>query len=221
MSRRIRRSAAVIAGIAGVLLVATGGWLAWRSLPYVPPAHAEAGPDPSAAAPTIAGAAPDSTAVTAELTYVHRYWRHRNTAAYGDLGATDCMNFTSQALHARGWPMTATWGHSSTLGHDAYTASWISSTAFMRWLGGHPGLATPLSDAHRDEVRVGDVAQFDWDASGDRDHTAIVSRIVRSAGGRIDIDVAEHSPSGLADSVDVLIAQHGGRGVIHYWHLRS
>jgi hypothetical protein len=89
----------------------------------------------------------------------------------------------------------------------------------MHWLASRPDLARPLDDRHRDQVAVGDVVQFDWDASGDRDHTAVVSRIVDGGEhGRV-IEVAEHSPSGLHDSVDALIAAHGGHGVIHYWHL--
>ena len=47
----------------------------------------------------------------------------------------------------------------------------------------HPERATPLSDAQRDQVKVGDIAQFDWDNSGDRDHTAIVTRVDKTASG--------------------------------------
>jgi hypothetical protein len=61
--------------------------------------------------------------------------------------------------------------------------------------------------------------QVDRDASGERDHTAVVSRVVaRGASGRV-IEVAEHSPAGLHAPVDALIAAPGGHGVIHYWHL--
>lgn len=84
-------------------------------------------------------------------------------------------------------------------------------------LGG--ALAVAVDDRHRGHVAVGDVAQFDRDASGDRDHTAVVTR-VQHEGGRVVVQVAEHSPAGLHDSVDRLIAGHRGHGVVHYRHLR-
>lgn len=192
----------LLLGAAGAVVLVGGGIVGWRSIPYVPPAHQVAQP------------ASDSR----EIAYLARYWRHPN-AAYGNFGGTDCVNFTSQALHARGWPMTAQWGTSTTLGRRVATRTWVSSTAFMHWLAGRPDLATPVDDAHRDEVAVGDVVQFDWDASGDRDHTAVVSGIVHRGGAEPLIEVAEHSPAGLHDSVDALVAAHGGHGVIHYWHL--
>lgn len=197
----MRRRTLLLGGGLAVLLAGAGVGV-WRAIPYVPPP----------------AAAPRSASVARETAYVERWWRRANPA-YGSRGGTDCVNFTSQALHARGWPMTADWGTSTVLGRRAATPSWVSSTAMMRWLAARPGLATALDDRHRDEVAVGDVAQFDWDASGDRDHTAVVTR-VQHEGGRIVIEVAEHSPAGLHDSVDALIARHGGRGVIHYWHLR-
>jgi hypothetical protein len=193
----VRRRSLLIGGAGAVALLAAGAVVGWHAIPYVPP--------------TAAAARPAS--VVRELAYVHRWWQHPNPA-YGDFGGTDCVNFTSQALHARGWPMTAEWGTSAVLGRHAATRTWVSSTAMMHWLASRPDLAVAVDDAHRDRVAVGDVVQFDWDASGDRDHTAVVSRV----DGRT-IDVAEHSPSGVEDSVDALIAAHGGHGVIHYWHL--
>ena len=193
----MRRRNLLLGGVGAVVLLAGGALVGWRAIPYVPPTHQAARP----------------ASVARETAYLDRYWQHPN-AAYGNFGGTDCVNFTSQALHARGWPMSAEWGTSTTLGRRAATPSWISSTAFMRWLASRPDLAVAVDDAHRDQVRVGDVVQFDWDASGDRDHTAVVSKV----DGRT-IDVAEHSPAGRSDSVDQLIAAHGGHGVIHYWHL--
>lgn len=53
------------------------------------------------------------------------------------------------------------------------------------------------------------------------DRTAVVSRVRRLADDRVEVDVAEHSPSGLYDSVDRVLAQHGSRAVVHHRHLRS
>lgn len=192
----------MIGGAAGLLLIA-GGVVGWRAIPYVPPA----------------GEVPQTASVVRESAYLARYWRHPNPA-FGNFGGTDCVNFTSQALHARGWPMSTAWGTSSVLGRHAATRTWVSSTAFAHWLATRPDLATALGDDQRDRVRVGDIVQFDWDASGDRDHTAVVSAIVHQS-GKTEIEVAEHSPAGLHDAVDDLVAAHGGRGVVHYWHLLS
>lgn len=192
----------MIGGATGLLLIA-GGVVGWRAIPYVPPA----------------GQVPQTASVVRETAYLARYWRHPNPT-FGNFGGTDCVNFTSQALHARGWPMSTAWGTSSVLGRHAATRTWVSSTAFAHWLATRPDLATALGDDQRDRVRVGDVVQFDWDASGDRDHTAVVSAIVQRS-GKTEIEVAEHSPAGLHAAVDDLVAAHGGRGVVHYWHLLS
>lgn len=199
----MRRRNVLISGAVGVALVGAG-WGAWHAIPYQPPAAERVQP----------------ASVTREIAYARQYWQHRN-AAYGSYAGTDCVNFTSQVLHARGWPMTAAWGSSELLGRHAATRTWLSSTAMMHWLAHRPDLAVAVDDRHRDEVAVGDIAQFDWDGSGDRDHTAIVSRVLRHADGTVDIDVAEHSPSGMFDSVDARLAQYGPRAVVHYWHLTS
>lgn len=195
---------AVAGGVLVLVAGALGGAKAVRSLPYEPPAAAPARPGSAAA----------------QLAYVHRYWREANSADFGRFDGTDCVNFASRTLLARGWPMTPEWGHSKTvLGTDAYARAWVSSTALAAWLTRHPELAVPVEDDRRDALRVGDLVQIDWDGSGDRDHTGVVSRITR-ADGRVAVDFAEHSPSTLHHSVDALLAEHAGTGVaVHYWHL--
>ena len=140
---------------AAVVLVAGSGGAAWktlRSLPYAEPEHQTILP----------------VSAAREMAYVDRYWQHGNTTAFGSFGGTDCVNFTSQALLARGWPMTAEWGHSQRLGLNQYTKTSVSSTALERYLAAHPELAVAVEDTQRDRLRVGDIAQFDWDDSGDR-----------------------------------------------------
>ncbi len=192
---------------AAVVLLAGGGGAAvktLRSLPYEEPAHQTILP----------------ISVTREMAYVDRYWQHGNTGAFGSFGGTDCVNFTSQALLARGWPMTAEWGHSQRLGQHQYTKTWVSSTALDHYLAAHPELAVAVDDTQRARLRIGDIAQFDWDDSGDRDHTAIVSGVMTEPDGRIAVTVAEHSPAALHQSVDALLAAHAGtHGQVHYWHL--
>ena len=192
---------------AAVVLVAGGGGAAWkalRSLPYAEPEHQTILP----------------VSVSREMAYVDRYWQHGNTAEFGSFGGTDCVNFTSQAMLARGWPMTAEWGHSQRLGLNQYTTTWVSSTALDRYLAAHPELAVAVEDTQRDRLRVGDIAQFDWDDSGDRDHTGIVSGVTTQPDGRIAVTIAEHSPAALHQSVDALLEAHtSAHGQVHYWHL--
>jgi hypothetical protein len=159
--------------------------------------------------------------VTAELAYVDKYYKHRNVAKYGSLGGTDCVNFTSQALTARGWAMTKEWGHTLSGARNAYSSAWISSTAFMKYLGKHPELATAVSNTHRGQLVVGDLVQFDYDGSGDRDHTGIITRII-GTGDAATIEFAAHARSGYEFlSVDTNLAKHSSKAVAYFWHLNA
>ncbi len=125
-----------------------------------------------------------------ELAYVLKYWKHYNPA-YETLPDDDCVDFTSQALLQRGWKEQGDWVQAANV-LDA-GAAWRSSTAFMSFMEDHPELGTALTDQQRSKVKVGDVVQFDWDRSGDRDHTGVVTRVVRSSNGHIEIDFAGHT----------------------------
>lgn len=130
-------------------------------------------PDPAIEA-AKAAAALDASRLASQLDYLETYWSDYNSAQYGVIAGNDCVNFTSQSLIARGWEMDAEWSYSSTGG---YSTAWASSTAFNSYLAAHPERATPLTDAQRDQVEVGDVVQFDWDGSGDWDHTGVVTSV--------------------------------------------
>lgn len=82
------------------------------------------------------------------------------------------------------------------------SASWRSSTAFSDWLSEHGELAAALDDSERDQLAVGDIVQFDWDNSGDPDHTGIVTRIDHNADGSISVYYAGHTDNTLLRSVD-------------------
>lgn len=162
-----------------------------------------------------------SPSVSREIAYVQRYWQHPNTARFGNFGGTDCVNFTSQALHARGLAMTADWGRSRSTDGVAYTKAWVSSTALMHYLGAHPKLATALTDAERDQVAVGDIAQLDWDRSGDRDHTVVVTRVARQPDGSTEVYVAGHSPAYFDLPIDHLLHVVHPGAAVYYWHLHA
>ena len=150
-----------------------------------------------------------------QLQYVLRYWKRYNPA-FAPLGSTDCVDFTSQSLLVRGWKQQGAWRHAA----DVYRSgpAWISSTAFRDFMAAHPELGSPLTDAQRSRVRLGDVVQFDWDRSGDRDHTGVVTRIMRS-GGRIRIGFAGHTQDSDYRDVDTAITKDHPGGRAHYWRL--
>ena len=155
--------------------------------------------------------------VQAQLAYVRAHWKHYNTAEYETLGENDCVNFASQSLVARGWQQTEAWGYGAD-GVEASTPSWRSSTAMADWLGLHPELAVQLDDSQRAHVKAGDLVQFDWDDSGDRDHTGVVTRIVQAASG-IQIYFAGHTDDSEYRSVhEAIHVDHPGARV-YYWSL--
>ena len=140
------------------------------------------------------------------------HWDSYNSAVYGSIGGNDCVNFTSQSLIARGWTMDADWSYHS--GGSGYSAAWSSSTAFAAYLSAHPERATPLTDRQSDRVKVGDIVQFDWDRSGDKDHTGIVTRVVKDASGT-HVYYAGHTEDSLDKSVEQSLANTGG--TVSYW----
>ncbi|MBG6212466.1 MAG: amidase domain-containing protein [Cryobacterium sp.] len=158
-----------------------------------------------------------SAPVTAQVDYALAHWKleNYNAAAWGVLGENDCVNFASQAMIARGWTMDGVW--SSPKNGNAYDASaaWRSSTAFMNYIAS-TGKATALTDQQRDRVKVGDIAQFDWDNTGDRDHTGIVTRVER-VGDTISISFAGHTLDSDYRSVDTAITVDHPGGRAYYW----
>lgn len=159
----------------------------------------------------------DDPAVVEQLAYAKKHYAKPNRAEFGDLGGTDCVNFTSQTLLARGWKMTTEWAQSNS--GDPYTRAWISSTALRDYLTQHAELATPLTWKQRGLVAVGDIVQFDWDNSGDRDHTAIISGI-EVIDGKRRLLVAQHSPGAWDWPISTQIAEHGDSTRVYFWHLK-
>lgn len=144
--------------------------------------------------------------IDAQVGYVLAHWSDYNSDAYTVLSGVDCANFTSQSLIARGWKMNDGWYYDHATG--AMSPSWASSTALRDYLLGRTDLATALDDSQRGLVKVGDIAQFDWDDSGDRDHTAVVTRVVHS-GGTTRIWVGGHTKDADYWDVDEALASGG------------
>ncbi|NQX26533.1 amidase domain-containing protein [Microbacteriaceae bacterium VKM Ac-2854] len=162
-------------------------------------------PDPAIEA-AKAAAALKAQQLDAQLAYVDAHWSDYNSAEYGVISGNDCMNFTSQSLIARGWAMDSEWSYSASGG---YSSAWASSTAFANYMAAHPERGTALSNTERDQVKVGDVVQFDWDGSGDWDHTGIVTRI---DGGTIYY--SSHTSDNNDQSIDSASA-----GRIGFWSI--
>jgi hypothetical protein len=154
--------------------------------------------------------------VLTELAYARAHYKNPNAAEFGNLGGTDCVNFTSQTLLARGWKMTQDWAHSNS--GEPYTRAWISSTAFRDYMYSNPELGKALDWGQRSQVAVGDVVQFDWDASGDRDHTGIISGIAVIDGKRTLL-VSSHSPAAFDWPITNVLAEHGSQAKVYFWHL--
>jgi hypothetical protein len=153
--------------------------------------------------------------VQRQISYAKAHYKNPNKETFGDLGGTDCVNFTSQTLFARGWPLTADWTYK-----NGYSRAWISSTGFRDYLAQHPELATPLDWAQRSRVSVGDVVQFDWDASGDRDHTGVISGI-ETRNGKRELLVTSHSPAAFDWPITDVIAEHGAPTKVYFWHIKK
>lgn len=162
------------------------------------------------AAPVLSFTYVPDPRVTAQIGYVLAHWQNYNSGVYGVIAGNDCVNFTSQSLIARGWTMDADWNFAA----GQYSAAWAGSTAFAAYLAAHPERATALTDAQRAEVKVGDIVQFDWDRSGDRDHTGIVTRVESTATG-IEIFYAGHTNDTDYRLVDDSLALSGGS--VSYW----
>lgn len=162
-------------------------------------------------------AVPAGAGVEAQVAYLLAHWRSYNTVDYGVIAENDCVNFTSQSLIQRGWEMDDAWWSKGKGGSFTHSSAWISSTAMMRYLASSDRVSA-LTDDQRDEVKVGDIAQFDWDNSGDRDHTGVVTRI-EGSGDNIEIFYAGHTDDTDYRSVDYAITEKHPGATAYYWSI--
>ncbi len=226
-----RRSALAIAAIAGVVLVAGGAAVAWSA-----GQQGGGGTAASGASDTVSGAsgagreASDaesgvadfsaySDGVAAQLSYAFEHWDDTESDTFGYLDDNDCVNFTSQSLLARGWAEDDDWWYDESGDAYGHADAWISSTAMRDYFEEHPERATALTDDERSSVKVGDVVQFDWDDSGDRDHTGIVTSVETELDGSITILYAGHTDPTWDRSVDWAITELHPGGVAYYWSI--
>jgi len=156
--------------------------------------------------------------VDAQMAYVFEHWNDYNLEEYGSLVDTDCANFASQSLLERGWTMTDDWWAAGTGDEFDFSKAWVSSTYFMNYAEDHPELATALDDTQRAQVKVGDIVQFDWDNSGDRDHTGIVSKVETTDAGT-QVYYAGHTDDTDFRTVDEAITVIHPGASVYYWSI--
>ena len=228
-----RRRTTVLAAIAVVALVASGGAVAWWTVQQSGDASAAnaadsvsgardadgEGREASDADSGVADFSAYSDGVAAQLSYAFEHWDDTESDVYGYLDDNDCVNFTSQTLLARGWAEDEEWWYDESGDAYGHADAWISSTAMRDYLEEHPERATALTDAERASVKVGDVVQFDWDDSGDRDHTGIVTSVETELDGSITILYAGHTDPTWDRSVDWAITELHPGGVAYYWSI--
>ncbi|GAB3120380.1 hypothetical protein GCM10027056_06760 [Glaciibacter psychrotolerans] len=179
-----------------------------------PKIEAEAAAAAAAAEQAAAQAAAEAArqaAIATQLDYVLAHWSDYNSEEFGVISGNDCANFASQSLLARGWAMDGEWSYG-----NGYSAAWASSTALADYFGRHPERATALGADQWDQVKVGDIVQFDWDNSGDRDHTGIVSRVDQTASG-VQIYYAGHTNDTDFKSVNESAANTGAS--VYFWSI--
>lgn len=160
-----------------------------------------------------------SPAVAAQLAYVEANWQSTANDEFGFLEASDCVNFASQSLLQRGWQPDDEWWYEAGGDPYAHSSAWISSTAFRDYLAAHPERATALTDDQRDQIKVGDIVQFDWDNSGDRDHTGVVTGVTTLPDGSISISFAGHTDPTWDFTVDEAITVKHPGGTAYYWSI--
>jgi hypothetical protein len=135
-----------------------------------------------------------ANALDREMAYAFQYWNVYSNATFGYLSGSDCANFTSQTLLARGWTRSSQW---FDYGAGNWSGTWVSSTAMNAWLSKRTDLVTRLTYTQRDAVVVGDVVQFRWPGHPKSytawDHTGIVSKVVVLPNGRHDIYYVAHT----------------------------
>ncbi|ROP72124.1 amidase domain-containing protein [Curtobacterium sp. PhB115] len=182
---------------------------------------ATASPTPTAAPTPSASAAVASTSlayaaltdVDRQLAYAMRYWKDYNLSEYGTMNPIggDCANYVSQTLIARGWEQRSDW-YNRSAGAE-HSATWTYCPTMDPWLETNAaefGLTKRTSD-ERDEVKVGDIVFYDWNANGSPDHTTIVSEVFTESDGTIRIKSASHNQDGPYRDLDEMITvQHPG-----------
>lgn len=149
------------------------------------------------------------TPVDRQLEYAFRHWDTYNIAFFGDFNAWggDCMNFVSQTLVARGWPMTDEWYN---LAQVDWADPFVHVPSFDEWLAAHPelGAVKYTLEEGRGLARLGDIVVFDWDGDGSLDHAQVVSSLLGD-GDDTRIALVGHNRDTTYRDVDGALLEQG------------
>ncbi len=108
------------------------------------------------------------------VAYADRWWNSANPNYNNYISrGVDCANFVSQCLYAGGMQQTSTW--------KPGTYAWVNVNGQIAYL---KNFGTFMS-ANSSNVKKGNPVYYDWDSSGDYDHTAIC---VGTSGGTPIVD---------------------------------
>ncbi|ARJ04320.1 hypothetical protein B5808_03045 [Cnuibacter physcomitrellae] len=159
------------------------------------------------------------TGVDAQMNYAFTYWKDYNLDEWGVFSDNDCGNFVNQAMLARGWTQDADW-YSDYATTGDYSYSWIRGNEMDAYYASRPD-TTLLSIDQRDQVKVGDVAMFDWDPANDNgvDHTMIVSKVTAQPDGTVAIKLVGHTVDAQYRDLDNAITVENPGGTAHFWSI--
>ena len=152
-----------------------------------------------------------NSSVKAQLAYIDTHWLTRENSRYAYVPNNDCANFVSQTLVARGLKQTKLWNQSKKVA----TPPFVFATALRTYLLKLKGFKE-LPDSQREKVKIGDIAMFDWNNSGDKDHVGIVNLIQKMPDGSIKIYIAQHTLHRYYRSVDWFITVRHPNAKVSY-----
>ncbi|MFB2554212.1 amidase domain-containing protein [Herbiconiux liangxiaofengii] len=159
------------------------------------------------------------TPVDSQMNYAFTYWKDYNLAEWGQFPDNDCGNFVNQAMLARGWTQSDDWFSEYATTGD-YSYSWIRGNEMDAYYASRPD-TTRLELTQRDQVKVGDVAMFDWDPQNDNgvDHTMIVSKVTKNLDGTTSIKLVGHTVDAQYRDLDTAITVENPGGTAHFWSI--
>ncbi|MCP2032538.1 hypothetical protein L1277_002641 [Okibacterium sp. HSC-33S16] len=159
------------------------------------------------------------TGIDAQMSYAMAHWSTYNEAEWGNLNPVggDCANFVSQTLIQRGWTQSDAW-HNTGAGAK-WTPSWGYVPAMDDWFASSKGPDVErLSLDQRDQVKVGDVAMFDWNKNDTPDHVMIVSKVF-TEGDKTVIQLVGHNKDfDYRDLDNTITVEHPG-GNAWFWSI--
>ena len=156
---------------------------------------------------------PGSDSVAKQLEYLLAYVNTYNTAHWGDYNSAggDCANFTSQGLYIRGIPMDSIW---YSLGPGQASTTWVLAGAMDDWASRQGWDRLDLNQL--DQLKLGDIAFFDWNNTGVADHVMTVSRIDSGPGGLTVFFVSHNDDGAYRELSEVITEQHPGANAWFY-----